>query len=291
VDGAKPYPYHSWTGVQGAQDATEAQDQVQAEEASLSPEQQAALQQQLNGRRLAQVSDSDLAVAAGSDQSGGASAQHLAAVHSTNQNYAKQKQALKQNFDAQQQALQQQLAAAPAGSPAKAKIAQQISSEQAAYTNQQAQLKAQTVSQNMNAQAWVGNVNWAAVPWVRAARRAAWLLRAQCAAGLLARATDTPPRAHGSLPRRASKRRRSSARPPPARLAPTARQPGRAGAAAAGCAGNTYGQGHMAAADLRLKTQKEANWAQAARPAAVQMTHPVCKQPPISQMRAFARQS
>ncbi len=47
VDGAKPYPYHSWTGVQGAQDATEAQAQVQEEEASLSPQQQAQLQQVL----------------------------------------------------------------------------------------------------------------------------------------------------------------------------------------------------------------------------------------------------
>lgn len=43
VNDAKPYPYDSWTGVHGAQDSTEAQAQVQAEEASLSPSQKAKL--------------------------------------------------------------------------------------------------------------------------------------------------------------------------------------------------------------------------------------------------------
>ena len=138
-------------------------------EATLSPQQMAQFQalqkQQGNGRKLSQVSEGDMAEANGSDQSGAASAQHLAQVHATNQNYAQQKQALQQNYQAQQQTLQQQLAAAPAGSPQKASIQHQISTEAVAYTAAQNQLKAQAKSQNMNAQNWVNNVDWAAVPW------------------------------------------------------------------------------------------------------------------------------
>jgi hypothetical protein len=163
--------YHSWTGASPEpQTATEAAAHVQEDEASLSSSQQAALQAALqqNGRRLAQaaapVGAADLATAAASDQTGAASAQHLAAVHSTNQNYEAQKQAMANSYAAQQQVLQQQLLATPAG-PAHDQIQQQIASDAAAYTSQQASLKAQTKSQNMNAQAWVGNVDWAAVPW------------------------------------------------------------------------------------------------------------------------------
>ena len=138
-------------------------------EATLSPQQMAQFQalqkQQGNGRKLSQVNEGDMAEANGSDQSGAASAQHLAQVHATNQNYAQQKQALQQNYQAQQQTLQQQLAAAPAGSPQKDSIQHQISTEAVAYTAAQNQLKAQAKSQNMNAQNWVGNVDWAAVPW------------------------------------------------------------------------------------------------------------------------------
>lgn len=44
VDGAKPYPYHSWSDTaDGKQTASEAKAAVQSEEASLSPEQQAQL--------------------------------------------------------------------------------------------------------------------------------------------------------------------------------------------------------------------------------------------------------
>ena len=45
VNGAKPYPYDSWTGVQGAQTDQAAAAQVQEEEAALSPEQKQQLQQ------------------------------------------------------------------------------------------------------------------------------------------------------------------------------------------------------------------------------------------------------
>ena len=136
-------------------------------EATLSPQQMQQFQQlqKQQGRKLAQVGEADMAEANGSDQSGVASAQHLAQVHATNQNYAQQKQALQQNYQAQQQALQQQLAAAPAGSPQKESIQHQISTEAVTYQAQQNQLKAQAKSQNMNAQNWVGNVDWAAVPW------------------------------------------------------------------------------------------------------------------------------
>ena len=56
MNGAKPYPYDSWTGVQGAQTDQAAAAQVQEEEAALSPEQQAQLQQlqQQKGRHLLQ---------------------------------------------------------------------------------------------------------------------------------------------------------------------------------------------------------------------------------------------
>jgi hypothetical protein len=145
--------------------ATDAANTVSQIENTLSPEQMQQFQQMQQGRKLAQVQPSDMAAAAGSDQSGAASVQHLAQVHSTNQNYAQQKQALQQSYQQQQQTLQQQLAAAQAGSPQKAQIEHQISTEAAAYTSAQQQLKAQTVSQNMNAQNWVGNVDWAAVPW------------------------------------------------------------------------------------------------------------------------------
>jgi hypothetical protein len=124
-----------------------------------------SLQKQQQGRKLSQVGEADMAEANGTDQSGAASAQHLAQVHATNQNYAQQKQALQQNYQQQQQALQQQLAAAPANSPAHEAIQHQISTEAVAYTAAQNQLKAQAKSQNMNAQNWVGNVDWAAVPW------------------------------------------------------------------------------------------------------------------------------
>ena len=137
-------------------------------EATLSPQQMAqfqALQKQQAQRKLSQVSEGDMAEANGSDQSGAASAQHLAQVHNTNQNYAQQKQALQQNYQQQQQALQQQLAASPAGSPSHATIQHQISTEAVAYTAAQNQLKAQAKSQNMNAQNWVPYVDWAAVPW------------------------------------------------------------------------------------------------------------------------------
>ena len=43
VDGAKPYPYDSWTDVNGKQTASEAAAQVQEEEAALSPSQKAKL--------------------------------------------------------------------------------------------------------------------------------------------------------------------------------------------------------------------------------------------------------
>jgi hypothetical protein len=147
------------------QTTQEVSQQVQDIEATLSPSQQAQFAALQAGRRLSQVTPSDLATASKSDQSGAASAQHLSQVHATNQNYEAQKQAMANAFAAQQQALQQQLAAAPAGSPAKQQIEQQIASDQNAYLSEQAGLKAQAKSQNMNAQNWVGNVDWAAVPW------------------------------------------------------------------------------------------------------------------------------
>jgi hypothetical protein len=169
VDGAKPYPYDSWPQTPKVQVTTgsDAANTVKQIENTLSPNQMQQFQQlqQQQGRKLSQVQPADLAAAAGSDQSGAASVQHLQQVHATNENYEQQKQALTQNYQAQQQALQQQLAAAPANSAQKAAIQQQISSEAAAYTSAQQQLKAQTVSQNMNAQNWAPNVDWAAVPW------------------------------------------------------------------------------------------------------------------------------
>ena len=169
VDGAKPYPYDSWPQTPKVQVTTgsDAANTVAQIENSLSPNQMQQFQQlqKQQGRKLAQVGAADLATAAGSDQTGLPSAQHLQQVHNTNQNYQQQKNALAQNFQQQQQVLQQQLAAAPAGSPTKESIQHQISTEAVAYQAAQNQLKAQAKSQNTNAQNWVGNVDWAAVPW------------------------------------------------------------------------------------------------------------------------------
>jgi hypothetical protein len=76
VDGAKPFPYHSWTGATQPQSTEEVAAQVQAEEAALSPSQQAAFQalQQQNGRRLMQGAGAqqDIATIAQLDQVDGA---------------------------------------------------------------------------------------------------------------------------------------------------------------------------------------------------------------------------
>ena len=60
MDGAKPYPYHSWTGVTGPQDSSQASEQVQDAEENLDAQQQQQLQQALQqqqqqqGRKLMQ---------------------------------------------------------------------------------------------------------------------------------------------------------------------------------------------------------------------------------------------
>ena len=167
VNDAPPYPYDSWTGVHGKQTASEAHAQVQSEEAALSPEQKQQLaqlkqQQQQQQRKLLQATNTDMAQA--SEGSGAVNPQHLQAIHNRNSNYEAQKQQVEAACQKQNQADQAALAAATS-SEAIAAASQQLQTDQNNCQQELLNLKSQTISQNMNAQAWVGNVDWAAVPW------------------------------------------------------------------------------------------------------------------------------
>ena len=129
---------------------------MQSEEAALSPAQKqqlAQLKQQQKGRHLLQATNTDMAQA--SEGSGTVNPQHLQQIHSRNSNYEQQKQNVEAACQKQNQADQAALAAATSSEAIAAASAQQ----------ELLNLKSQTISQNMNAQAWVGNVDWAAVPW------------------------------------------------------------------------------------------------------------------------------
>jgi len=154
--------------VTGPQDPTEAQAQVQKMEADLSPSQMQQLQQiqqqQQNGRKLAQVTNSDLAMATDASGTMSASPTQLAQIHATNQNYQAQKQAVMNACAAKTQADQQAMAAATS-SDATNQAKAQLEADQQACNQQLVQLRAQVQAQNMNAAAWVSNVDWAAIPW------------------------------------------------------------------------------------------------------------------------------
>ena len=134
-------------------------------EAALSPAQQqqlAQLKQQQKGRHLLQVTNTDMAQA--SEGSGTVNPQHLEQIHNRNSNYEQQKQNVEAACQKQNQADQAALAAATS-SEAIAAASAQLQADQQNCQQELLNLKSQTISQNMNAQAWVGNVDWAAVPW------------------------------------------------------------------------------------------------------------------------------
>ena len=155
--------------MNGKQTASEAQAQVNQEEAALSPNQKAQLKKQLDeqkqkqhGRHMLQASNTDMAQA--SEGSGTVNPQHLQQIHTRNSNYEQQKQQVMANCQQTEQADQAALAAATSSEAISAAQAQ-LQTDQTNCQQQLLALKSQTISQNMNAQAWVGNVDWAAVPW------------------------------------------------------------------------------------------------------------------------------
>jgi len=113
-----------------------------------------------NGRHLLQAPDNAVAT----DGSGTVNPQHLQQIHARNENYRSQKQAIIENCQQTQQADQDALHAATT-SEAEAAAKQQISSDQDACVQELAALNAQLKSENQNAQAWVGDVDWANVDW------------------------------------------------------------------------------------------------------------------------------
>ena len=131
-------------------------------EADLSPSQKQQLQQmqqqQQNGRKLAQITEDDLALATDASQN------RADQIHATNQNYQAQKQAVMNACAAKTQSDQQALAAATS-SDATNQAKAQLEADQQACNQQLVKLRAQVQAQNMNAAAWVGNVDWAAIPW------------------------------------------------------------------------------------------------------------------------------
>ena len=103
-------------------------------------------------------------MAQASEGSGTVNPQHLQQIHNRNSNYEQQKQQVMANCQQTEQADQAALAAATSSEAISAAQAQ-LQTDQNNCQQQLLALKSQTISQNMNAQAWVGNVDWAAVPW------------------------------------------------------------------------------------------------------------------------------